>query len=58
MRVDSSGLTTGEKKIANKIEQIYKGSNSNAYLYFQPRIKKYNPDFILVDQHKSSRDNN
>ncbi len=52
MRVDSSGLTTGEKKIANKIEQIYKGSNSNAYLYFQPRIKKYNPDFILVDQHK------
>lgn len=52
MQVDQSELTVGEKKIANKIKQIYKDATWNAYLYYQPRIKKWNPDFILIDDYK------
>lgn len=52
MQVDSSNLTNGEKRIANKIKQIYADSTWNAYLYYQPRIKKWNPDFVLIDEYK------
>ncbi|WP_445475325.1 UvrD-helicase domain-containing protein [Methanococcoides methylutens] len=52
MQVDQSELTAGEKKVANKIKQIYKDATWNAYLYYQPRIKKWNPDFILIDDYK------
>jgi hypothetical protein len=52
MQVDPSTLTSGEKRIANKIKQIYKNAKHNAYLYYQPRIKKWNPDFILIDEDK------
>ncbi len=52
MQVDQSELTDGEKRIANKIKQIYKDAKWNAYLYYQPRIKKWNPDFILIDEYK------
>lgn len=52
MQVDPSTLTNGEKKIANKIKLIYKNAKYNAYLYYQPRIKKWNPDFVLIDEYK------
>lgn len=52
MQVDPSNLTSGEKRIANKIKQVYENVKHNAYLYYQPRIKKWNPDFILIDEYK------
>lgn len=49
---DIQNLEPGEEIILNKIKQIYSNVNWNAYLYVQPHIKKWTPDFILVDEYK------
>ncbi|WP_342304379.1 UvrD-helicase domain-containing protein [Methanolobus sp. ZRKC5] len=51
-QADQSKLTNGEKRIANKIIQIYKDVSWNAYLYYEPRIKHLIPDFVLIDECK------
>lgn len=50
---DLSILQGGEKRVANKIKQIYEGIDYDAYLYLQPVLKaKRNPDFVLIDEYK------
>lgn len=49
---DQSKMTDGEKRIANKIVQLYKDVTRNAYLYYEPWIKNRNPDFVLIDEYK------
>lgn len=45
-------LTAGEKKLLDRIKEIYKNINYEAYLYIQPKIGGLVPDFILIDAKK------
>ncbi|ADI73277.1 conserved hypothetical protein [Methanohalobium evestigatum Z-7303] len=49
---DLSSLRYGERKVANKIKQIYSDVDWKAYLYVQPSISNLEPDFILIDEYK------
>lgn len=42
-------LNRGEKYILNKLQNLYKTRNYDAYLYLEPKIRNLFPDFILVD---------
>jgi hypothetical protein len=46
---DLSSLTSGEKRVANKIKNLYNSIDRVCYLYAQPRLKHLEPDFILID---------
>ncbi|MEK5486561.1 MULTISPECIES: hypothetical protein [Lysinibacillus] len=46
---DLPTLTKGERSVLNKIKNLYKTQQSDAYLYIQPKIKNLIPDFILID---------
>lgn len=46
---DLPTLTKGERSVLNKIKNLYKAQQSDAYLYIQPKIKNLIPDFILID---------
>jgi hypothetical protein len=50
---DLSSLRYEERKVANKIKQIYSDADWKAYLYVQPSINNLEPDFILIDEYKS-----
>lgn len=43
-------LTSGENRLLNKLKNIYKDYDKEAYLYIQPKISSLVPDFILIDQ--------
>jgi len=45
-------LTEGEKRLLNKIKKLYENIDRECYLYVQPRLKNFNPDFILIDELK------
>lgn len=49
---DLSNLEPGEKRILNKISSLYSGIGYDCFLYVQPRLKKLNPDFLLIDPYK------
>ncbi|WP_270505523.1 UvrD-helicase domain-containing protein [Paraclostridium sordellii] len=49
---DVSELTLGENKLLNKLKNIYKDYNKEAYLYIQPKISSLVPDFILIDSQR------
>lgn len=49
---DFSNLEPGEKRVANKLDSLYSNVNYDCYLYVQPRLKKLNPDFLLIDAYK------
>jgi|GEM_PF-643828 len=49
---DLSNLTPGEKRVANKLKDVYSDIDYESYLYVQPRLKNLNPDFILIDAYK------
>lgn len=49
---DFSSLEPGEKRIANRLNSLYSNVDYNCYLYVQPRLKKLNPDFLLIDAYK------
>lgn len=46
---DVQELTLGENKLLNKLKNIYKDYDKEAYLYIQPKISSLVPDFILID---------
>ena len=50
IRNDSKELTAGERKLLNKIRELYENEESLAYLYVQPTISNLIPDFILIDE--------
>jgi hypothetical protein len=52
MQSDTSGLNTGENRVLNKLKTIYSTKEYDAFLYPQPVIMSYNPDFILIDPYK------
>ncbi|WP_094228026.1 nuclease-related domain-containing DEAD/DEAH box helicase [Methanolobus psychrotolerans] len=52
MQSDLSGLTLGENRVLNKLKAIYGTKDYDAFLYPQPLILSYNPDFILIDPFK------
>lgn len=43
-------LTKGEKFVLNKLKELYKAVNYDAYLYVQMKIGKLVPGYILIDQ--------
>lgn len=45
-------LTAGEKGVLAKINELYENVERVAYLYIQPRIRNFEPDFILIDSEK------
>ncbi|EOA3904936.1 UvrD-helicase domain-containing protein [Bacillus cytotoxicus] len=49
---DQPSLTTGERRVLEKIRSLYKSVEREAYLYIQPRIRHLEPDFILIDSQK------
>lgn len=49
---DAQELTSGENKLLNKIKNIYKDYDKEAYLYVQPKISSLIPDFILIDSQR------
>jgi hypothetical protein len=49
---DFSNFEPGEKRIANKLNSLYLNADYDCYLYVQPRLKKLNPDFLLIDAYK------
>ncbi len=49
---DLTYLTPGEKRIFNKISQIYKDSDETCHLYINPRIRDLEPDFVILDPQK------
>ncbi|MDP7980336.1 UvrD-helicase domain-containing protein [Bacillus sp. WLY-B-L8] len=49
---DLPSLTSGERKVLEKIRALYKNIEREAYLYIQPRIRHLEPDFILIDSQK------
>jgi superfamily I DNA and RNA helicase len=49
---DIQNLEPGEKRILNKINSLYSGVDYDCFLYVQPRLKKLNPDFLLIDAYK------
>lgn len=49
---DISNLEPGEKRVANKLNSLYLNVDYDCYLYVQPRLKKLNPDFLLIDAYK------
>ncbi len=49
---DISNLEPGEKKVLNILSSIYSSVDYTNYLYIQPRLKKLNPDFLLIDAYK------
>jgi len=49
---DISDLEPGEKKVLNMLNSIYSTVDYTNYLYIQPRLKKLNPDFLLIDVYK------
>jgi hypothetical protein len=52
MQSDIYGLTTGENRVLNKLKTIYSTKDYDAFLYPQPVVMSYNPDFILIDPFK------
>jgi len=52
MQSDISGLTHGENRVLNKLKAIYGAKEYDAFLYPQPLIMSYNPDFLLIDPFK------
>jgi hypothetical protein len=52
MQSDISGLTPGENRVLNKLKAIYGAKDYEAFLYPQPLIMSYNPDFLLIDPFK------
>lgn len=46
---DESILTEGEKRIVNKMKNLYVNASQDAYLYLTPRVQTLEPDFLLVD---------
>lgn len=46
---DDNDLTQGERRVLNKLKQLYSGIEDNAFLYVQPTIKRLEPDFVLID---------
>lgn len=49
---DLPTLTSGERRILEKVKTLYSREHHEAYLYVQPRIKNLEPDFILIDSVK------
>lgn len=49
---DIPNLTTGEKRVANKLKSLYSKVDRDCCLYVQPRLGNLNPDFILIDAFK------
>ena len=49
---DFSNFEPGEKRVANKLNSLYLNVDYDCYLYVQPRLKKLNPDFLLIDAYK------
>jgi hypothetical protein len=49
---DFSNFELGEKRVANELNSLYLNVNYDCYLYVQPRLKKLNPDFLLIDPYK------
>lgn len=49
---DFSNFESGEKRVANKLNSLYLDVDYDCYLYVQPRLKKLNPDFLLIDAYK------
>ena len=49
---DFSNFEPGEKRVANKLNSLYSNVDYDCYLYVQPRLKKLNPDFLLIDAYK------
>lgn len=45
-------LTPGENKLLNKLKNIYKDYDKEAYLYIQPKISSLVPDFMLIDSQR------
>ncbi|HII01136.1 TPA: UvrD-helicase domain-containing protein [Methanosarcinaceae archaeon] len=45
-------LTNGETKVVNKVRALYHKDDRECFLYVQPRLREYNPDFILIDSYK------
>lgn len=52
MQSDTSGLTLGENRVLNKLKAIYGTKDYDAFLYPQPLVMSYNPDFLLIDPFK------
>ncbi|WP_319508269.1 UvrD-helicase domain-containing protein [uncultured Methanolobus sp.] len=52
LQSDLSGLTSGENRVLSKLKTIYGSKDYDAFLYPQPLIMSYNPDFILIDPFK------
>lgn len=51
---DFSNLEPGEKRVVNKLNSLYLNVDYDCYLYIQPRLKKLNPDFLLIDAYKGT----
>ena len=45
-------LTEGERRLLNKIKRLYENIDRECYLYVQPRLRNFNPDYILIDHLK------
>jgi hypothetical protein len=52
MQSDISGLNPSENRVLNKLKTIYGAKGYEAFLYPQPLVMSYNPDFILIDPFK------
>lgn len=46
---DLPTLTSGGRRLLDKIRSIYSKIDCDAYLYIQPRIRNLIPEFILID---------
>jgi len=52
MPPDVPELTAGESKVLARLKRIYGSRDYDTYLYVQPLVMSYNPDFILIDPYK------
>jgi len=43
------GMNKSERYILNKLKQLYMVEPHISYLYLEPKIKNFTPDFILID---------
>jgi len=46
---DVSNLSKEQTKVLNRIKKIYENSDNDSYLYFKPKIRDLEADFVIID---------
>lgn len=44
-----TSLTTGETKVLDRVVKLYGDTDAPVFIYVQPRIRNFEPDFIIMD---------